>query len=288
MVEMSRGVQAAGRKLGAKVQVYDAHGDMEWDLEVIRQLPQGATDGAILASMHHRRFSEVLFELKQAGFPFVLADQRLHELEVPSVEVDNYGSGYVVGQKVAEMGHRRAAFLGPMKLPVIVERLNGYRDAILDAGILFDRSLVVDIEAEGITDWLNLQLEAVEEAVLRLLDSANVPTVIFDGSGDAAPVIYRAIKRRGLRIPEDISVVTFDDAATYSRYLEPPVTQLRFNWEEVGRIALKMLTSEIGRAKRNGAADAPRAHEKVAGEWVPGESLGKAADPGPAGDGRQA
>ena len=287
MVKLSRGVQAASRKLGAKVQVYDAHGDMEWDLEVIRQLPQGSTDGAVLASMHHRRFSEVLFELKQAGYPFVLADQRMRKLEVPSVEIDNYGSGYVVGQKVAEMGHRRAAYLGPMRLAVIVERFNGYRDAILDAGILFDRSLVIDVEAEGVTDWINLQLEAVEETVLRLLDSTKVPTVIFDGSGNAAPVIYRAILHRGMRIPEDISVVTLDDAATYSRYLEPPVTQLRFDWEEVGRIALNMLMSEIGRARRNGVGGESMAHEVLAGEWVPGESLAKAADPGPAGDGRQ-
>jgi DNA-binding LacI/PurR family transcriptional regulator len=246
---------------------------MEWDLEVVRQLPAGPTDGAILASLHHHWFSEVLFGLKASGYPFVLVDQRLQDLEVPTVEIDNYGGGYQAGQKIIEFGHRRIAFLGPMGLHVIVERLNGFRDALLDAGVLFDRSLVVDLGGDDLTDWLNTRLGATVDAVTQLLKAPNAPTAIVDVAGDVAPMIYRAVQQVGLRIPEDISVVTFDDSATFSQLLSPQVSQHKHDWEAIGGAALELLLSEMGRAKRTGRREAAE-HRVLPGTWVPGASIG--------------
>jgi DNA-binding LacI/PurR family transcriptional regulator len=272
LVKIARGAKATGRALGVQVQVYDAHGDMEWDLEVVRQLPSGPTDGAILASLHHHWFSEVLFELKAVGYPFVLVDQRLHDLEVPTVEIDNYGGGYLAGKKIAEFGHRRVAFLGPMGLQVVVERLNGFRDALLDAGVLFDRSLVVDLGGDDLTDWLNTRLGATVDAVIRLLDAPNAPTAIVDVAGDVAPMIYRAVQQSGRRIPEDVSIVTFDDSATFSQLLNPQVSQLKHDWEAIGGAALELLLQEMGRTKRTGRRVAAE-HRVLPGAWVPGASL---------------
>lgn len=272
LIKISRGAKAAGRELGVQVQVYDAHGDMEWDLEVVRQLPSGPTDGAILSSLHHHWFSEVLFELKSAGYPFVLVDQRLLDLEVPTVEIDNYGGGYLAGQKIAAAGHRRIAFLGPMGLRVVVERLNGFRDALLDGGVLFDRSLVVDLGGDDLTDWLNKRLGATVDAVANLLKSANAPTAIVDIAGDVAPMVYRAAQQVGRRIPEDVSVVTFDDSATFSQLLTPQVSQLKHDWEAIGGVAIELLLQEIGRAKRTGRREAAE-HRVLPGTWIPGASL---------------
>jgi len=272
IVRIARGAQSAGRELGVQVQIYDAHGQMEWDLEVLRQLPNGPTDGAIISSLHHHRFSEVLFELKSVGYPFVLVDQRLQDLEVPTVEIDNYGGGYLIGRKLAELGHRRVAFLGPMSLLVVNERLNGFRDATLDAGVLFDRSLIVDLGGDGLTDWINKHLDRAVEAVVQLLRSPNPPTAIFDGPGDLAPLIYRAVQQLGLDIPKDVSIVTFDDAATFSQFLVPQVTQLKHSWDEVGRAALNLLLSEMNSAKRNAKRDKAE-HVVLAGEWVAGASI---------------
>jgi DNA-binding LacI/PurR family transcriptional regulator len=274
LVKIARGTKTAGRALGVNVQVYDAHGDMEWDLEVVRQLPTGPTDGAILASLHHHWFSEVLFELKAAGYPFVLVDQRLQDLEVPTVEIDNYGGGYQAGKKIVEYGHRRVAFLGPMGLHVIVERLNGFRDALLDAGVLFDRSLVVDLGGDDLTDWLNTRLGATVDAVTHLLNAPDAPTAIVDVAGDVAPMIYRAVQQSGRRIPEDISVVTFDDSATFSQLLSPQVSQLKHDWEAIGAAALELLLTETGRAKRTSRREEAE-HRVLPGSWVPGASLAR-------------
>jgi LacI family transcriptional regulator len=274
MVKIARGAKAVGRALGVQVQVYDAHGDIEWDLEVVRQLPTGPTDGAILASLHHHWFSEVLFELKSVGYPFVLVDQRLQDLEVPTVEIDNYGGGYLAGKMLAAFGHRRVAFLGPMGLHVIVERLNGFRDALLDAGVLFDRSLVIDLGGDDLNDWLNTRLGATVDAVTHVLKSPQAPTAIVDVAGDVGPMIYRAVQQLGLRIPDDVSVVTFDDSATFSQLLSPQVSQLKHDWEAIGGTALELLLAEMGRTKRTGRRE-PAEHRVLPGIWSPGASVAR-------------
>ncbi|MEX2309417.1 MAG: GntR family transcriptional regulator [Pirellulales bacterium] len=272
VLRIVRGAQEVGADRGLHTQVYDAHGQLALDLEMLRRLPDGPTDGAIIVSLHHRRFTEVLVELKATDYPFVLVDQRLHDVEVPTVEIDNYGGGYVVGQKLAELGHRRVGFLGPMNLQVITDRMNGFRDATLDAGVLFDRSLVIDLGGDGVADWLNERLEATQEGVVKLLRRPDRPTAIFDGSGDVAPLIYRAVQQLGLRIPEDVSVVSFDDSAKYSQFLEPRVAQLKHSWDFLGRAAMEMLVQGMNRSKTNGCK-VDIEHRVISPAWEPGASL---------------
>lgn len=272
VVWIVRGAQEVGVNRGLHTQIYDAHGQVELDLEMLRRLPSGPADGAIIVSPHDGRFTEVLFELKTLGYPFVLVDQRLPDLEVPTVEIDNYGGGYLVGKKLAEMGHRRVGFIGPMGLQAVANRLNGFRDATLDAKVLFDRSLVADMGGHGVTDWLNERIEATQEAVLQLLSKPDPPTAIFDGSGDVAPLIYQAVQRAGLRIPHDVSVVSFDDSAKFSQFLSPQVTQLRHSWKELGRVAMDLLVQEMDRPRRNGGR-VEIAHRMISPEWVAGASI---------------
>jgi GntR family transcriptional regulator, arabinose operon transcriptional repressor len=271
MTKIMRGAQIAGRKVGIQLQVCDAHGEMDADLEVLRRLPDGHADGAIIVSLHHRRFSEVLFELKSVGYPFVLVDQRLQDLDVPTVEEDNYGGGYLVGKKFAEMGHSRIAFLGPMKIRIVADRLQGFRDALADAGVVYDRSLITDLGGEGLTDWLNERVEATEDALIPLLTGPNRPTAIFDGSGDLAAFVYRVARKLDLKIPSDLSVITFDDSLAVNFFLEPPVAQLSHSWGQVGTTAFEILHKQMGRSRR--ATDESLTHEVMTVEWVPGSSL---------------
>jgi DNA-binding LacI/PurR family transcriptional regulator len=267
-VKIARGVQLSGNKHGVQTLVFDAHGQMERDLEALRGLPESQADGAVIVSLHNRRFSEVLFDLKAKKFPFVLIGERLRDLDVPTVVEDNYGGGYLIGQKLAALGHQRVAFLAPLDLHVNVERLNGFRDAMLDAFERFDRSLVVDLEGQDLADWLGNKVSTAEEALLPLLTRSDRPTAVFDGSGDVVPYVYRAAQRADLRIPRDLSVVAFDDSP-FSQLIEPEVSRLTHASIESGEIALEMLLEQMNRGSQATANEC----RMLKATWVAGQSL---------------
>jgi len=271
-VAIARGAQAAGRERGVQVLVYDAHGKMALDLEVVRRLPGGTTDGAIIVSLHHRQFTEVLFELKSAGYPFVLVDQKLYDLEAPTVEIDNYGGGYLIGQKLAELGHRRIIFVGTLDLQATTDRLNGLRDGLNAAGIPLDPSLVMHVKGEGLEYVLQDEVLAQQEGPLQQLVQTSNASVIFDGTGDLAPNVYRAVRRAGLRIPEDISVVTFEDSPMW-RLLEPSVACLRQPWSSVGQEAFEILMEQVGGHHKSGGIEMSSQCKVMKANWVPGASL---------------
>src|SRR5690606_8080205 len=113
-LQMSRGGQAAGRRQRIQVQLYDAHGGVSADLEMLERLPDGDAKGTVLVSVHSPAFSEAVCRLKVRGFPFVLVDQRMRDIDVPSVTADNYDGGRQAAQLLLAQGHRRVAFVGDL------------------------------------------------------------------------------------------------------------------------------------------------------------------------------
>ena len=271
-VAIARGAQAAGSKYGVQTLVYDAHGKMALDLGIVRRLPEGTTDGAIVVSLHHRRFTEVLFELKSAGYPFVLVDQRLYDLEAPTIEIDNYGGGYLIGQKLAELGHRRVIFVGTLDLQATTDRLNGLRDGLNAAGVPLDPSLVLHMKGEGLEYVLQEEVLAQQEEPLKELALTTGASVIFDGTGDLAPNVYRALRNAGLRVPDDVSVVTFEDLPV-CRFLEPELARLRQPWFSVGQVAFSMLLEQMASNHKPHQAHESPTRKVMPATWMPGASL---------------
>jgi LacI family xylobiose transport system transcriptional regulator len=157
-----------------------------------------------------------------------------------------------------------------MRLQVINDRLSGFRDATLDAGVLFDRSMVVDLGGEGMTDLLTDRVGPSIEVIFSLLSRPDRPTAVFDASGDVAPQVYRAARQVGLSIPRDLSVVTFEDSPHF-RALEPEIARLRHPWLEVGRTAMEMLVRQMGR--KGSTARGECDHRVLEAQWLPGKSL---------------
>ncbi|MBI4027411.1 MAG: GntR family transcriptional regulator [Verrucomicrobia bacterium] len=269
--QIAVGAQSVAASKGIRVQISDAHESPDLELAMLKALPASDTDGALVISLHDPRFTEALFSLKAADYPWVLVDQRIENLEVPSVEIDNYGGGYAVGRELAGMGHRRIAFLGALRVAAVARRLDGLRDAMLDAGVLFDRTLVGDVPAEGIFGSINASATYSLPLVQTLLSRPDRPTVLFDGSGDAIPYACRALRELGLRIPHDVSFVTFEDSPV-CELMDPPVACVRQPWDTVGRAAMQMLLDRMDR--RNGGVEFAEAqHQVVPFTWVPRASL---------------
>jgi LacI family transcriptional regulator len=185
------------------------------------------------------------------ALPFdIKAAQRLlaHELEAvliefahpqfSSVEIDDQSGGMLVACYLVERGHRRCAFIGDSDVPVYSlhtsdERLAGYRQGLIEAGL--------DLPEQYISRAPH-GMEAARSQAHRLLDLPVPPTAIFSPSDTQAMGVLKAARERGLRVPEDLAVVGFDDV-DFADYIG--LTTIHQPLEESGRVAVDLLLARL-------------------------------------------
>jgi LacI family transcriptional regulator len=223
-VEILRGAEdwCSGHGLGAAVSAV-RHGSAR-PASWTSALASHDTDGVILVTS--KLTAPQLQQLREEGIPLVVVDPvNLPDPDLPSVGATNWAGG------LAATDHLLSAITGPPDYLCSRARADGYRSALERAGIRYDPALVKhgDFQHEG--------------GFLRggeFLDLADRPTAIFAGSDQQALGVYEAARQRGLRIPQDLSVVGFDDLPA-ARWVSPPLTTVRQPLADMGRVAAEML-----------------------------------------------
>jgi LacI family transcriptional regulator len=205
------------------------------EVSLIERLMRGTTDGAIL--MLPEESAAELRLLQRQGFPFVVVDPR----EAPPDGIACVAAMHAAGAKLAtehllELGHRRiGAIAGAPGWYATEERIIGYRAALAGAGILLDPDLVT------YSDWRTPWGRQSAEQLLSLPDP---PTAIFGFNDNVAIGALHAAHKRGLSVPEDLSVVGFDDTAPATIVL-PQLTSIRQPLAEMGRMGASLLVRLI-------------------------------------------
>jgi DNA-binding LacI/PurR family transcriptional regulator len=173
-----------------------------------------------------------LIRLIDSQFPVVVLGSARHAYQY-SVNIDNYRAAKLAVQHLIALGHRRIAHI-PFSDPVysdVAERLTGYRDALEEAGIPFEPTLVKNGNYSAASSF---------SVTRSLLESDNKPSAIFSGNDIMAFGAKAAIHSSGLRIPHDISLVGFDDIPL-APYITPPLTTVKLPGIEQGQLAAEML-----------------------------------------------
>jgi beta-xylosidase len=230
-VEILRGVEEWGALHESAIAVSAVrHGDAR-PASWTSALTSHHTDGVILVTSELTDLQ--LRQLRSAGIPLVVIDPaNTPPREIPSVGATNWAGGLAATEHLLSLGHRRiGAITGPIEVLCSLARLDGYRSALERAGVAFDPALV------GYGDF---QHEGGFARAVELLGLPEPPTAIFSGSDQQAFGVYEAARRRGLRIPEDLSVVGFDDLPV-TRWASPPLTTVRQPLAEMGSAAAQML-----------------------------------------------
>jgi LacI family transcriptional regulator len=234
-VEILRGVEdwCAAHAMGATVSAV-RHGSARpasWTSALARH----DTDGVILVTAELTM--PQLRQVRDEGIPLVVVDPvNLPEPDLPSVGATNWAGGLAATDHLLSLGHRRiGAVTGPPGYLCSRARIDGYRSALDRFGARFDQRLL----RHG-----DFQHEGGFRRGGELLDLAEPPTAIFAGSDQQALGVYEAARQRGLRIPQDLSVVGFDDLPT-ARWVSPPLTTVRQPLADMGRVAAEMLGSLI-------------------------------------------
>ncbi len=175
-----------------------------------------------------------LLLLQKKGVPFVVADPYVPlPDEIPTIMVENISASMLVMEHLLSRRHRRIAVItGPPHWRNTTDRITGYYAALASAGIPIDPDLI----CEG--RWTPLSGEEVGEHLLSL---PNPPTAIFAFNDAMALGAIHAVLKSGRRVPEDISVVGFDDASPDLPYITPALTTVRNPLIETGRLAVDVL-----------------------------------------------
>jgi LacI family transcriptional regulator len=203
----------------------------EREITLLDRLMHGTTDGAVL--MLPEETNEELRALQRLGYAFVVVDPRVPLDEgIPAVSAAHASGARAAVQHLLALGHRRiAAITGPPQWMATTERLQGYKGALAAAGVMPDPALVVES---------NFEITSGESAARRLLAPRERPTAIFAFNDNAAVGALRVARELGLRVPEDLSVVGFDDSEQ-AAIVTPSLTTVRQPLAEMGRMAVSLL-----------------------------------------------
>ncbi|KDN54199.1 LacI family transcriptional regulator [Flavobacterium seoulense] len=191
-------------------------------------------DGLIVAPIHGR--DKGVENLVKKNIAVVCIDRGLTEVDVDIVKVDNDEGAFKAIDHLLSIGHRRIAFIsGNFKIPTYIDRLAGYKRALSKYGVPFDESLIF---------VRNTDYKSGFELANRILDLEERPSAIFSGNNLLTLGALEAIHGRNINIPEEISIVGFDDMP-WSISLNPPLTAVRQPGFDMGRKAAEMLYERI-------------------------------------------
>jgi LacI family transcriptional regulator, galactose operon repressor len=229
-VEIIRGVEEVAHTAGMGTVVSAIHRQSSAARQWMQNLRARASDGVILVTSGLE--PKLQAELRRLQVPTVVIDPAgVPDLAVPTVGATNWAGGLSATEHLISLGHRRIGLIaGPPRLLCSRARTDGYRAALDAAGL----------PAEGLIVEGDFYHESGFAGAGRLLDSAEPPTAFFASSDLMALGVYEAVRRRGLRVPDDISVVGFDDLPE-STWASPPLTTVRQPLAQMGMVAARTI-----------------------------------------------
>ncbi|MBN3856337.1 LacI family transcriptional regulator [Paraburkholderia sp. Ac-20340] len=230
--ELILGASRAARAAGCEVLVYTVSDDTHSHQELIKLVRQ-FSDGLLVILP---RETLGLDALAAAHVPVVVIDQRGTLNRFPSVSVDNYGGACMAVEHLIALGHTRIAFLGgDESIEGLRDRQRGYHDTLARHGLARDAALAVSSDPSKTT---------VFEAASGLLKLPDPPSAIFAANDQSAFGAIAAVREAGLRVPDDISVVGFDDIPMSAQF-HPALTTVRQPFQQMSSSAVNALLAQI-------------------------------------------
>lgn len=226
--QVIRSIEDRAQQKGYAVLLGDTRrGEAEREQEYVRRVETRLADGIIQLRPHSKKQGHTIPDsvacVNAAGCELTFG---------PSIRIDNRGASKSMVDYLISLGHKRIGVISGLKdNPHAIDRMAGYKESLLEAGIPFEKELV----AEGdFTMWSGLN------CAFQFCNMANPPSAIFCMNDEMAIGAIQTFKTQGFRVPEDISVTGFDDIP-YARYCDPALTTIAQPTEEMGKMAMDML-----------------------------------------------
>lgn len=237
--EVLNGIEEAAREKNYHIILANTQRDYQKEEEAINLLLAKRVDGLLITPVQDR--NDDIKNLIEANIPFVIVGRDFKNIEVDAVYNDEVKGGFLATKYLIKKGHKRIALInGFLHKSPARGRLEGYKKALKEYGIPFDDSLV------SVGD---IDVKDGYERTKQLLEKGLNFTAIFAYNDMMAFGAMRAIKEKGLRIPEDIGLVGYDDIP-FSSLISPSLTTIRLKKQELGVESLKLLLSRINVSRK--------------------------------------
>jgi len=229
------GIEDVASQKGFTVIICQSNESFEREVANARTLLSHRVDGVLVSISKQTHSFEHLLDLQEGGIPLVFFDRIAPEINADQVIIDDKEAAYKATRHLIETGRKRIAhFAGPQNLVIGRDRLQGYVNALTEAGIPVDKHLIVEADT----------FEKARNAVMNMLDAGIVPDGIFAVNDLTAIGAMQTIQKRGYKIPGEISIVGFSDGYL-SGITDPHLSSVDQHGYEMGTTAAEMLFHRI-------------------------------------------
>lgn len=228
------GAQDTAWQQGKLLIVANTKNDLQLQAAALDMMMERQVEGIIYATMYHRPVTppDLLWEV-----PSVLLDCFVPDRSLPSVVPDEVAAAHKATSVLLEKGHKRVGFLNNRDpIPATSARLEGYSAALADHGIPVDPALVTSDSSDP---------DGGLRSALTVMQVPNPPTALFCFNDRMAMGAYYALRELGLRIPEDVAVMGFDNQETVAAALNPGLSTMELPHYEMGKWAFNYLLEHM-------------------------------------------
>ena len=234
------GAESIAREKDYHLLIYITHEDAQKEISIVNHLQNGRVDGIIMSLSSTIKDYDHLTECINNNIPIIFFDRICHEIETVKITTDDFTSGFIATEHLIQSGCRNIAYLSISEnLSIDNKRMQGYLEALNKYDIDFDRSKIIRC---GNDDKKNYRL------IKKLLSRPAKIDGIFSSVEKFALMTYNVCRDMGLKIPQDVKVISFSNLAT-ADLLSPSLTTITQPAEEIGVAAASQLFKYLDRKK---------------------------------------
>ena len=230
-----RGIEEIVHNRGYNLLILQSNESYEREIENLNILIANNVEGVLASVSLETKNFDHFQHIVDIELPIVFFDRVVNDMNVDTVLVDDVTGSFKAVNHLLDAGRKRVAIcVGNLNLLISRNRLQGYKTALIQKGIPIDEELIISCETP----------EETELEVLRLLSEKNAPDSIFAISDLTMTGVMKAIFRRNLKVPEDISVIGFCEEPFRSMY-NPPLSAIEPMGFEIGKKATELLFERL-------------------------------------------
>ncbi|MEA1975223.1 MAG: LacI family DNA-binding transcriptional regulator [Bacillota bacterium] len=235
--ELVRGISRTAHSKGYNVFLCNTFKDQELEMEFLELLDEKEVDAIILTTFHTTEVQKDF--IKKFKKPVVTVNRNFEGENLPivsNIDIDNYKASYEAVKYLIDINHKKIGVIRAEKEDeTCVERLEGYKDALRDNQIECDKKYIIESD---------FHFKSAYSGMMKILKYDEVPDAMFCFSDELAMGAIRAIIDFGLNVPNDISIIGFDDIPMAKRFI-PSITTIKQPIFKMGKVAMETLYGMI-------------------------------------------